>query len=148
MLVCTGNTCRSPMAAVLLEDALIERGLAERWTVGSAGTSAGSGAPASQHAQLAVAELGLDLSQHRSRPVDQQLVASATLILTLTQRHADALLSRFPECRDRLRTLGSFISSPATDIRDPYGGSLEEYIACRDQIHSMIPAVVDYLEQL
>src|SRR3954466_6121375 len=82
LFVCTGNTCRSPMAETLLRHALEARG-ATQVTVGSAGSGAWEGAPASEGAYLVALEHGLDLSAHRARMLTRELVNSADLVLTM-----------------------------------------------------------------
>ncbi|TMG80394.1 MAG: low molecular weight phosphotyrosine protein phosphatase, partial [Betaproteobacteria bacterium] len=85
LFVCTGNICRSPLAASLLERALTERGI--EVTVSSAGTGAWDGAPASEGAYLVGLERGLDLSGHRARLLTRELVERADLILTMARHH-------------------------------------------------------------
>src|SRR5438445_1417831 len=86
LLVCTGNICRSPLAAALLERALVERGI-EGLAVASAGTGAWDGAPVSEGAYLVGLERGLDLSGHRARLLTRELVDGADLILTMARHH-------------------------------------------------------------
>src|SRR5215211_6912606 len=86
LFVCTGNTCRSPMAEALLREALASRG-AEQITVSSAGTGAWDGAPASEGAYLVGLEHGLDLSGHRAQLLTRDAVKSADLILTMSGHH-------------------------------------------------------------
>ncbi|MEM9883773.1 MAG: Sua5/YciO/YrdC/YwlC family protein, partial [Planctomycetota bacterium] len=93
LLVCTGNTCRSPMAEVIARDAL--RGKPEVH-IGSAGVYAGEGQPASPEAVEAVRPLGLDLSAHRSRPLTADLIASADFVFTMTESHRRAVLAQAP----------------------------------------------------
>src|SRR2546422_901671 len=86
LLVCTGNICRSPLAAALLERALVERGI-QGIAVASAGTGAWDGAPVSEGAYLVGLERGLDLSSHRARLLTRELVDGADLILTMARHH-------------------------------------------------------------
>src|SRR2546425_7069143 len=93
LLVCTGNICRSPLAAALLERALVERGI-EGIAVASAGTGAWDGAPVSEGAYLVGLERGLDLSGHRARLLTRELVDGANLILTMrSEEHTSELQS-------------------------------------------------------
>src|SRR5258708_37002330 len=85
LFVCTGNICRSPLAASLLERALKERSI--EMTVSSAGTGAWDGAPASEGAYLVGLERGLDLSGHRARLLTRGLEGRVDLILTMSRHH-------------------------------------------------------------
>ena len=91
LVVCTANQCRSPMGEVIARDAMRRRGL--HGAVGSAGTDAVDGAPATDGAQLAVRKLGLDLGAHRSRAVSAELVATADVIVGMERHHVIALVT-------------------------------------------------------
>src|ERR671939_243844 len=98
LFVCTGNTCRSPMAEVLMREALTARGV-DSVTVSSAGTGAWDGAPASEGAYLVGLEHGLDLSGHRARLLTRDIARGADLILVMSGHH----LARIAElgCEDK-----------------------------------------------
>ena len=146
LFVCTGNTCRSPMAEALLRAALPK---ASAWRVASAGLAACEGARASSQAVAALDELGLDLRDHRSRPVSPDLMRDAASIIVMTGAHAHLLTSLYPLVRDRVFILRSFDpdSPPDSDVADPYLGTPDEYRRCRDLIRRAIPGLVLYLEQ-
>src|SRR2546430_16016254 len=131
LFVCTGNICRSPLAAALLERALRERGL--EVTVASAGTGAWDGAPASEGAYLVGLERGLDLSGHRARLLTRELVEKAHLILTMARHHR----ARVDELggAGRAFVLGEYAGrgGGAADGSDPFGGELDHYRAHRRQ---------------
>ena len=86
LFVCTGNTCRSPLAEALTRHLLTERKV-EGVTVASAGTGAWLGAPASEGSYLVALEDGVDLSAHRAQPLTPELAANADLILTMSRSH-------------------------------------------------------------
>src|SRR5664279_2810787 len=93
LMVCSGNTCRSPLAAVMLKAKLSAIPELAGFSVTSAGTSALAGAPASEGSYLIAIERGLDLSDHRSRLLTRDLVKSAELILTMTEPQAERVAS-------------------------------------------------------
>ena len=119
LFVCTGNTCRSPMAAALARRMGID--------AQSAGLAPWPGAPATAPAQRAAARLGADLSAHRAQAVTPALMAGAERVYAMTQAHADALRSRFPAYADRV-----FVLRP--QIPDPYGGDDHVYAQCAQML--------------
>ena len=146
LFVCTGNTCRSPMAEALLRLALSN---ASPWRVASAGLAAYEGGRASEAAVAAIAEVGGDLSGHRSQPVTPRLIHDAAAVVAMTGAQAEQLTARYPSVRDKLFLLRSFDPrSPfQSNVEDPFCGSLDEYRRCRDLISEAIPGLVNYLAQ-
>lgn len=149
LLVCTGNTCRSPMAEVLLRrrvaeklgckmDDLEERGV----TIQSAGIAAMAGGRSTPEALQAMAERDLDLSQHESQPLTDQLVRFADLILTMTRGHRDAIVAQWPEVASRTVLL----CRDESDVTDPIGGPPEVYRRCADQIDAQLKRWVELLD--
>jgi ribose 5-phosphate isomerase B len=136
LFVCTGNTCRSPLAEAVLKRVLAEQGIGGI-TVASAGLAAEPGSPASEGSKMVLLE-SEDLSAHRARQVDQTLLASADLILTMTSQHKQTLRTRFPDLSARIHTLEEYVWGRGTDIADPYGGGKEEYRAAREQIEAAV----------
>lgn len=147
LFVCTGNTCRSPMAEALFrkmlaerlkcaEDELLDRG----YVVLSAGISAYRGGAASPEGVALLHELdGIDLSFHESQPVTEQLLQQADRVLTMTSGHLESILAAFPEHAAKTRTL----APNGADIPDPIGGSLEDYRRCRATIVHYLGPLVD-----
>lgn len=144
LIVCTGNTCRSPMAEVLLRATLPPD---SDWVVASAGTSADPGSAASEFSRIAIAECGLNLEDHRSQLVTQELVDASMVIVAMTSRHVEKLLQCVPSARDRIYLMRSFdTKAPADrDVFDPYCGTLAEYRSCRDMIQQAVPGLVYFL---
>ncbi|MEZ4411877.1 MAG: low molecular weight protein arginine phosphatase [Gemmatimonadales bacterium] len=144
VLVCTGNTCRSPLAEALLRQALEERGVTGIEVL-SAGTGAWEGAPASEGAYLVGLENGLDLSGHRARLVTSELVAAADLMLTMARHHRARILELGGD--DRVHLLGEFAGRSGGDaeVADPFGADLEAYRQTRDELSTLITIVADRL---
>ncbi len=140
LFVCTGNTCRSPMAEHLLRH--LGRSF-DGLRVGSAGLFANPGSPASAQSVEVMKEKGLDLSGHRSRLLDSELISTADLLIPLTQAHRDLILEAAPDAGARTRTLHSFgAAQQSRDVADPYGGSLQSYRRTRDEIESALSDVL------
>lgn len=148
LLVCTGNTCRSPMA-----EALLKAKLRERFphfanlpfspvAVASAGLSAFPGGPASPEAINAMKRRGLSLLDHQSRAVTERTLRTADLVLTMTGSHRAAIVDRFPEIAPQVHLL----SGSRSDVSDPFGGSESVYVECAAQIDQYLDHWVSRLE--
>ena len=137
VFVCTGNTCRSPMA-----EALAREHVPDGWEVLSAGLHAHVGDPATPEAVLASSELGADISRHRVRSMTDALAFSATLLVGMTAAHAAELRLRFPFAADKVHVLGEYGSNPIRDIPDPFGGTLADYRQCIRAIRACLPGLI------
>jgi len=145
LFVCTGNTCRSPLAQVALVRALGDD--AARVAVTSAGTAAFEGSPASAPSVDVARRAGLDLSAHRSRRLDPALLAEADLVLLMDPRDR-ALVERLDAAAAaRTHALADFGRDRPTGeaIPDPYGGSLEAYEECLRRIAAHLERVVPHV---
>jgi tRNA threonylcarbamoyl adenosine modification protein (Sua5/YciO/YrdC/YwlC family) len=137
LFVCTGNTCRSPMAELLMRAGLAEclkcklEELEQRGVVVvSAGIAAAPGCPPSSEAVQVMREQGLDLSRHEAQPLTEQLVRHADVILTMTHSHMQSIVERWPSAAERTGVL-----MPDTiDVSDPIGQTIGAYRHCATQI--------------
>ncbi|MEO7413219.1 MAG: low molecular weight protein arginine phosphatase [Opitutaceae bacterium] len=146
--VCTANICRSPMAAALLQHALAAQPEPLRsFKVISAGVSAHPGEPVSPNSVTALKKVGLDLSSHRSRLLDQQMLDDAALVLCMTESHRMIIQRQGNPSPANLFLFREFMPDPGNpEIADPYGGPLKVYEAARDEMVEAIPSLVEYLK--
>ncbi|MBL0939660.1 MAG: low molecular weight protein arginine phosphatase [Gemmatimonadaceae bacterium] len=140
LFVCTGNTCRSPMAEAITRRLIAQRGLSDMH-VESAGTSAWPDAPASDGALLVALERGMDLSMHRARQLSPEIVAGADLIFTMGPHHLERVQALGGMGRAHLVT--AYAGNDPRPVSDPFGGDLGVYRATAEELEQEISAILD-----
>lgn len=148
LLICTGNTCRSAMADLLLREMAEIQGL--QIQVQSAGVAAYPGEPASKGATEALAKRGIKAHQHRSQTFTLELANWAHLILTMTRSHKEQIVRQYPSVSDRIFTLKEYISDSETadlDIEDPYGGNSIVFESCASEIQQSLDKLIKKLHK-
>jgi protein-tyrosine phosphatase len=157
LLVCFGNTCRSPVAA-----AMLQARLGDRWEVLSAGTNAVAGQPVVEMTRVAAAERGIDLSGHRSRPLTAEDVRDAAIVVAMSERQARKILDLQARPGLRVRLLGAFHPEPNTwglpadprqsaagddEVSDPIGEDLELHRESCRRIGEAVERLADWIEK-
>lgn len=146
MFVCTGNTCRSPMAERLAKQKLREEGRADFEVLSRGLDVAQAGAPMAEGAQAAMRNHGANPDGHAALSIAPSDVIWADVILTMTSAQAGELLRRYPAARGKVFTLGEY-SGVGGEIADPYGGDLARYRESAAQIAAGVDAALDRAER-
>ena len=146
LMVCTANICRSPVAAVILQHRLQQRGLTD-WSVSSAGTWAQVKRGASRYSVQVAEERGYDLSAHQAQMIEAQHLKAANLVLCMESGHAEALRAEFPVYAAKVFLLSEMVGKRYS-VNDPYGGPIDAYEMMAEEVTSLIDAGLERIIEL
>lgn len=153
LLVCTGNTCRSPMAEGILRS-LLPSDLAEHVTVRSAGTAATEGDVAAPFARMTTHDRGIDIKAHRARRLTAELIRESDLILGMEPHHVLFATELVPEAAERVHLItkqGAESAGAGIGVRDPIGGGPDDYLDSFNRMRShllrWIPVIREAVER-
>jgi protein-tyrosine phosphatase len=151
LFVCSGNSCRTPIAEGLLKTKLPDA-LKDQVKVISAGTLGLPGNPATYYAIQAAGELGANIAEHRSQGISEQLMREADIVFCMARGHKDILASQFSQFSENVFLLRAFDRQPSEqfylDVEDPIGRDLPEYRACAQLINSELERILPRLKGL
>jgi|WetSurMetagenome_2_1015567.scaffolds.fasta_scaffold124231_2 protein-tyrosine phosphatase len=138
LFVCTANQGRSPIAEAIFRRLINEKLINNQdWRIGSAGTWAQPGKPAASGARILMADRGMDISRHRSRPVTLKLITSSDLILTMESGQKESLHIEFASATNKVFLL-SEMTGEVIDVQDPINGTLTDYQDVADCIQDLV----------
>ena len=138
LFVCSGNLHRSVMAAALTGE--LVRQVGHELNIGSAGTLRLTGRTSPPEVHEVLGEIGLDVTDHRSRPLSRTLIERADVIIVMEDRHGDSVIGLIPEAEHKLIYLGDYLEDPK-DVPDPIGQSTSQFRNSRDQILGALKAL-------
>jgi protein-tyrosine phosphatase len=147
-VICTANICRSPLGERLLAQALEnEKGPLPQLQVVSAGVAATHGIAASNFSVNVLKQEGIDLSNHSSQPLTQQLVDESLFVFGMTRSHIDIVEAIFDTREGQVRLFRDFIGPGKNkELPDPFGGSLALYQKTLDAVKEAIPSLVEHIQ--
>ena len=148
LFVCTGNTCRSPMAEGLFRKAIADR---RDYEVSSAGVSASKGVPYSVETGLLLKKRGAALENFGSRPISDAILSAATHVFAMTHSHLQTLEARFPKYAAKFYLVCEFADIPnegiGADVPDPIGMGRRAYEDVAGVLDLAIPSIISYIDQ-
>ncbi len=152
LFVCTGNTCRSPMAEGIFK-ALLKDNNIDNINVSSAGISTFEGDSANEKAIYTLRNKGIDIKSHKSRQITKEIIENSDLILTMTKSHKGMILNALPEYLNKIFTIKEYVyinnneelTGKNLDIADPYGLDYNIYEKCAKEIEENLKEIIKIL---
>ncbi len=147
LFVCTGNTCRSPLAEAMFRE--LVKGRAD-YQVSSAGVAAAPGMPASKHTAAILKEKGLHRDDFCSRMLDEEIMKAATHVFAMSCHHIGAIEEEFPQHADKVYLVSEFAADDVLrgkDVSDPFGQGRAAYEETLRDLDKMLPSVLAFIEQ-
>ncbi len=139
LFVCTGNICRSPMAAGIMRQRIAALGLTDQIQVLSAGVWAENGHEASQNARIVLEQRGISLNDHQSQNVTPTLLSQASIVLVMEEAHRRSLFYLAPQHLSKVFLLTE-MAGGHEDVADPFGGPLQGYAETANLLENLIDA--------
>ncbi len=149
LFVCSGNTCRSPMAQGLFTRIIAQYqggGLNRGYEICSAGLFAADGMPAARAAVDTMLQYEIDLSRHRSKRLDKEMINNADLVLVMTRGHYLYIIESFEGSKDKTFLLSDLAGYDGQEILDPYGLGTEAYQKSAEQIKEMLEKIIEKID--
>ncbi|MEN9990821.1 MAG: hypothetical protein RLZZ224_523 [Verrucomicrobiota bacterium] len=145
LFVCTGNTCRSPMAEGLFRKEVSDRG---HWVVASAGVAASVGSKESRETAKVLQAHGAELTSFRSQQVSAELIEQADAVFAMTLGHLEVLEDEFPEYTDKFYLVGDFLDGDqaGSDVPDPIGMGARAYEQVAAVLKAAFPGILRFLQ--
>lgn len=145
IFVCTGNTCRSPMAEALLVEKLKDGNMDAE--VDSCGTSVYQSESINPKAVQALRTVGISYFEHQSRQLDKTDIQSADLVLTMTQQQKFSIVKAYADYKYKVFTISEYTRDSKDDVTDPYGKSQIFYNFCVNELKQLVEELYEILKE-